>query len=102
MIYNTQKSLESVTHITEKELNLFMYFLRYSHHSTEMLWDVPGTLCMKKDFLFWILANHSRDNLDGPKSDRLNLTKETQRFPESRPSLHFYFFFCETLIQGSQ
>ena len=97
MIYHIPKSLESVTHITEKEHNLFMYFFRYSQ-CTEMLSDVLGALWMEKNFLFWISANHNHP--DGPKSAWLNSTKEIQRFPESCPSLCFYFFFRETMIQG--
>ena len=45
-------------------------------------------------------TNQNRANPDGPKSDLLNSTKETQGFPESRPSLRFYFFFRKTVIQG--
>ena len=62
------------------------------NHSTEMLSDVLGALSLKKNYLFWISANQKRDHPGGPRSDWLNSTKETQRFPESRPSLHFHFF----------
>ena len=80
-----KKTWNRVTHITEMEFNLFMLHSRLLSDSTvrtSVLSDVP-------------------DHPGGPKSDWLNSTKESKGFPESRPSLRFYFFFRETLIQGT-
>ena len=47
------KNLESVTHITENELTIYMLSTLLSDsHSTEMLSDVLGALPLKKNDLF--------------------------------------------------
>ena len=88
------KNLESVTRITEKELIIclcaFSVALRQSQHRYVV--RCSGALSLKKNYLFWISANQKRDHPGGPRSDWISSTKETQRFPESRPSLHFHFF----------
>ena len=88
------KNLESVTRITENELIIclcaFSVALRQSQHRYVV--RCSGALSLKKNYLFWISANQKRDHPGGSRSDWLSSTKETQRFPESRPSLHFHFF----------
>ena len=85
------------------EPNLFVTFsVTLRQHSTSILSDVPGALSLKINYVFCVSANQNRDHPCGPKSDWLSSTKETQGLPEFRSSLRFYFFFRETMIQGTK